>query len=1144
MELGNHKVVSGETLSRIASRYSTSVDNLLRLNPFIQNADYIQVGWNLSVPASGVASDVQVKNESHQVTSASADKSTDVCPSVVELGEEPEVPESSGNPSEETPPPCSVTYATIIYATKEQKFWLLPEQPSEAIQEAIEELADKLSPEKPAHARKLALDEMGLLEYFLEPKLTNFLHGEDLERALAIEAEVPDIANRSRAWRRIAQEQSLPVNPPLGSPRGNPLTSDGRAALREHEATLARVRQAAGRLDQLRNEWVQLEAKGLAQAKSEGYTYESGTLFSPEAMEARRRVQDYLAKRSEVMKQGQLQHYELDDLVKTLNEAKSRLRQVQNCTIQCRGKLNSYSTWLRASRGKLKFIDYVDSIVKVADYGLAVPEFALIPPSADGEALAGVHVFREYLDAQLKQRQLNERLQRKYRTWIESTGINMQPPAGLVAAERQEWDDLQALRSSLKQRAEANVANGTPRRHLLWDPEQFQPQPVDRLVRADFPLSEMSLPEHSTSAVRALSLFNLEGIGEHLKNAFKENVADDFKTQVRRIPVNNGTKLASKKTLFEFWLEGEGALGIDDQEGNWFDEEGWFDIEKLHAYLKSKKLQVTMLDSEGARQEWGQRLKQILFRADIRSDMRLFDPSPQAQLVRCLTPPQGNLHSGASAQGPSFSVADGAQASVQASLGIDLALGEVEIFSLDLPPRSQATDLVVHYTDYRGEQQPMSLGRYSMHVSARAWGYAGASLLVSASIELTPNGALWGKPALTSEQPATRKTVSHSSEHRSTPVATGRAAGLTVQDGAQARFNLFAGVQAGILLTGALNWAPPAGRAAIRAIPGGHVGSLETSDANQWLSMAELAMGVGAAAGGGLNGEATLSLHEGRLILKLKASAVAGVGVNGEFSFALSYQGMVELIHIYRRELHRNHGRMPSWVDNDAGLLMGRINALSAVGLNALMLVTMELDVIMSLFEALTRPGRAGPVAASIMTYEPQAELAQWFVEAVPDALGPMLLTLTSTPRAFTLELASDDATPGETRRITSEQSNLWQQQAIEQLLRWILEAGQGSPADMDSARQQFGQACLRMNQYGIEEENAAQVYRRNRRRLDSFMATPVFSNVLTNNVMREDYIKHVQRLATEYDALYDYRRPTPRELGNSRFWSEGFRAL
>lgn len=62
-------------------------------------------------------------------------------------------------------------------------------------------------------------------------------------------------------------------------------------------------------------------------------------------------------------------------------------------------------------------------------------------------------------------------------------------------------------------------------------------------------------------------------------------------------------------------------------------------MEKFYVYLQKGKIKVGSLEDAAVRADWGLRLKQVLFSADIRNDMRLFDPSAQAQLVRCLTPP-------------------------------------------------------------------------------------------------------------------------------------------------------------------------------------------------------------------------------------------------------------------------------------------------------------------------------------------------------------------------------------------------------------------------------------------------------------------------------------------------------------------------
>ncbi|WP_022962849.1 LysM peptidoglycan-binding domain-containing protein [Halopseudomonas pelagia] len=1146
MELGNHTVVSGDNLSKIAARYGASVEQLRQLNPFIKDANHIQLGWNLSVPAQSGSSTPDLAGTAQEtpVAAQQPQNNDGNTGEALALGPLPQIPESCASFSDNSDAPCTNTFATVIYSTEERKFWLLPEQASDAIKEAIEELADKISPDKSAEDRKRGLDETGLLEYFMEPKLTNFLQGEDLERALAIEAEIPDIADLDRAKLRIAGENDIPVNILRRVPHRALFSTEGREELRDQEVNLRRLRQMTAYVDRQHNEWRQLQAKARREALSQGYSYENGTLFSPEAIEARRRVQDYLNKRNAIMSDGNIPEHDIQSIAATIDEAKQYHSSVESCTGWGRGNIGEYCTWKRESEAELKYIEYADSIIKVADYGLALPEYALIS-SPQSSIYDGVEEFRKYLDAELEQAQINESLQKKYRNWVESTGANMQPPAGLVEAERRKWDELQKRREALKEQAEQNVIAGSPRRHLLWNPEAFSPRPVDRLVRTGFPLREMSLPDDSDRPVRAMSLFNLEGIAEHLKESFQEHVVDGAVKAMKRIPVNNGTGLSSASDIFEEWLNAQGAHALLDQAGGWFDEDGWFDVEQFYRYLTGSNIRVEMLESDSVRAEWGGRLKQVLFRADIREEMRLFDASPQAQLVRCLTPPQRNLHASASASGPSFSVAEGIQTSVQASLGIDLARGEVELFSLDMPPRSEATDLTVKYTGYNNEAREVSIGRYSVHLSARAWGYAGASLLLAAKIELTPNGALWGKSELKTDEEAKRGT--HNSTHRSAPLVSGRAAGLEVREGAQASFNLFAGVQAGVQLTGALNWAPPSGLAAIRAIPGGGVGSTETSVANQWLSMAELNVGIAAAAGVGAEANAKVSLQNGQLILIIKAAAVAGLGVKGEYSFAVSYEGVVELLHIFRRELHRNHGVPLLWIDTGATDYFNRLNTLASAGLGITMLSLLAVDTVMSLYEALTRPGRAGPLALSIVTYEPEAELAQWFVEATPEALGPMLMTLTSTPRGFTPELSTEVAITGISEKgesVNSEQSNLWQQEAIERILRWIVSAARQSPEGLENARHQFGRACLHMNQYGVAEANPTQAYRRNSRRLDAFMATLVRSNVQRNNLMRLRYEDHVKQLGAEYDAMYQYRRPTLEELRRELIWNNRFRAL
>lgn len=47
-----YTVKKGDNLTRIAQNFSTTVDVLMKLNPFIKNKNNIQVGWVLTLPTT------------------------------------------------------------------------------------------------------------------------------------------------------------------------------------------------------------------------------------------------------------------------------------------------------------------------------------------------------------------------------------------------------------------------------------------------------------------------------------------------------------------------------------------------------------------------------------------------------------------------------------------------------------------------------------------------------------------------------------------------------------------------------------------------------------------------------------------------------------------------------------------------------------------------------------------------------------------------------------------------------------------------------------------------------------------------------------------------------------------------------------
>ncbi len=1073
MELTSYLVKQDDTLSEIAQQHGTSVEQLRQLNRFIKYPDIIQPGWNLSVPAQGGATATASATPS-PLAPANAESSPEPSPTpsdILELDENTKPkPSKSVCFAPQKDLPCSKVYADIIYATNEKEFWLLSAEAASALKEAASKLDKMLAPGKSAQERQKALYASGLLDYFMEPKLANFLKGEQQARMLEIEVQEPLIDNPRYAMqlrtaeeakqRDIAAKNAGPVDP--YEERDKPW-QDNQRDLDNYK----KYRQ----LQALHSEWKKLSHIAETEAKRQGYIIEDGTLFTPEAIKAREIVQTYLKARAKLLDdKGQLSTFSDEDIADVLQVTTKLKQNLDTCLFECNAQLHVYRAMKTEQTAKFAYPEYLDAILKAADYGIALPEFAL---SQDGNIKNGVEAIKNYLALQLEQTQTKQRLFDKYEAWIKASGENTKAPDSLVAVERAEWNKLQGKLEAKKHEAEQNVNSTVPRRHLLWEPEQFKPAPVERLVKPDLPLREISLPANS-SPVRHISMTVLKSLKDESEVKWDGNSKGKAK----------GDQVHSD---FQQWLKALGSVPIEDQ-GAWFDKEGGFDIEQFHTQLNQKGYEVKTLASADQRKMWGDQLRQMLFEKEAQREMRLFDTSPQAQLIRCLTPKITNVQHEASAK-TEFST-KGAEASTEAHLEINLAMGEVELFKLDWPDRNSAQDIKIKYQSYDGQRVvEMNIGRFSFNVGARAWGYAGAAMMVAAQVSLTPNNIRYGAGISPIEDAKKNGSLSLAQTNKSTAALTGVAAKVKVEDGASASFNLFAGIQAGIHLSGALYWVPPKDLVALR------MASLQSATASEWLSLARLEGDIGASVGMGASGEFSLSVDRGQLIMRIRAALVCGAGAKGSFAFQVGYDGIYDLLNLFRRELHKNNGQPLDWVDGSAMDLFSKMNLLGLAGLDPYMLYLVGFDKIAELCEALTAKGKGGPVAHTIMNYQNLAELEQWTIEAIPEALGPMLMTLLYEAEEFDVVSYRKDQATDEIIKTTAHysESECWmlQQKAIDRLLGWVVDNAKKS-GKLTEAQTQFEEACMRMNRFGAISENSNQSYCENRFRMDAFMAEGV----------------------------------------------------
>jgi hypothetical protein len=241
----------------------------------------------------------------------------------------------------------------------------------------------------------------------------------------------------------------------------------------------------------------------------------------------------------------------------------------------------------------------------------------------------------------------------------------------------------------------------------------------------------------------------------------------------------------------------------------------------------------------------------------------------------------------------------------------------------------------------------------------------------------------------------------------------------------------------GIVLTGVTNWAPSKDLATLLAAPTNGVhSSSEAGSESQWVTLAGLNVSFGAGYGIAVNADFAVSLDRGKFILTLKAALLLGEGITGSFGLEVGHEAVIQIINLFRRELHKNEGKKVTWMIDETAAHASKLNLLGAAGIDVVMIYMIGgLDIVMSLYEALTSGRRGCPIAHTIMTYSNPDELEEWFVNATPSSLGPMLMTLTTEATAFSVTstfLASDGTAQPSEKSYDQAQAYLVQQQALD----------------------------------------------------------------------------------------------------------------
>ncbi|WP_339523724.1 hypothetical protein [Pseudomonas sp. EA_35y_Pfl2_R111] len=985
--------------------------------------------------------------------------------------------------SDDAAPACSPkAFADIAYVTGQRKFWLLPER----LQTLLIECSNELSASamlKDRDARNQALAEHGLHEPFIPIDAYVFLSPEDQQHYDAIEEEIRSLKEQIAADEpRVLQRYDAAEQKVL-SQRGINAQKPYLAELRDARAELhSALRDRRERLRKLHLKRGMLRSKGYSIAKGVGFHIENEKMYGLREVQVREALQAYNSFMAKVRGIDFTEYNRLTNEYQpvwdVLNAYRKVIESCQSGALDCQA--------LEDFRARYDYLveyrlgGYIEPIIALANLGIATPEFALC---SNSDMASGLKEYKDYLEAYKKKQQVINDAEERFDAFVKATGGYSPPPSELLSKQRAKIAELQPILDRLRQQADANMQRMRPTRQLLWDTHSYEMRHQDSVCNDDIPLREFSLASGTRPLIH-LSLYDLA-------NKSDPELAATLKKDHARTARFASLYRADPDAIFSAFLERQGAIPLEEQDPRWFDKNGLFVADDFFNYLQESGWQVKSLESQA--ETWGKKLLQMIFEDSTRQQLRLFDTSYQAQFVRLLGMDASEVNvnavvrtaspqvipaakldalttrtewmettTTAEASGPDNSpktLKERTLASAALGMTVDIGRGEVDLVNIEIPKKAEASAITLRFNTPEGTEASQPIGHFYLSYSVVAWGFAGVSLMLAREVVLEVDNN--GRPSISGVDFGQRQ---------------GQAASL----------KLFAGAQVGCTIKGGLHWKPPLD--ALILSP-----NLDDKKEASWQTlsafMAEGSLGVGI----GREFDFRVGLIGGKLMFSIKASVFFGPGAKGAYSFELDYQGIKQLLMLYRRVLMRNNFSRIDWIDENAFTYLSKITLFGTLTLanvsefSALLLT--KLDSLID--EVVGNPSkRAGQIAYTIVNEMRQESMAQWFLGMPPETLGPLLYTLSSEPRGF--DIQSDGQTEPDT--YSTQQASDFQQIAIARCLEWTAGNASGkrfSELDPNPAQVLFQKALERMSIDASHSDDKLVEAKENLSALEEFMRNP-----------------------------------------------------
>lgn len=974
---------------------------------------------------------------------------------------------------------CTPTvFADIAYVTGQRRFWLLPER----LQTLLIECADELGTSavlQDRDARNQALAQHGLHEPFIPIDAYVFLDPDDQQRYDEIEENIRSLreqiaTDEPRVLQRYDEAQQKVLSQ-RGATAQKPYLAERAEALADVHRSL---RDRRDRLRTLNIERGQLRSKGYGIAKEVGFHIENQKIYGLREVEVRKALKAYNNFMAKVRDMSFAEYNRLTGETQPVWEVLDAYRKViescQGGAIDCKALEDYRARYHYLLEYRLG--GYIEPIIALANLGIATPEFALC---GNGDMSSGLKDYTAYLEAYKEKQTVIAQAEERFDKFVKATGGYSPPPTELLKKERARLAKIQPILDALHQQADANMRAIRPTRQLLWDTHDYEMQHQDSVCNDDIPLREFSL----ASAARPLAHISLYDLASKSDPELAQTLKKDHARTARFASLYR----ADPDAIFAAFLERQGAIPLEEQDLRWFDKNGMFIADSFFQYLQEKDWQVKSLQAQA--ESWGQKLSQMIFEDSTRQQLRLFDTSYQAQFVRLLGMDASELNVNAVIRYKSPTVIPAAEldalttrvdwmetsttsefsgtddslelkkertlASATLGMTVDIGRGEVDLVNIEIPKKAEAAAITLKFMTPERIEASQVMGQFYLSFSVVAWGFAGVSLMLAREVVLQVDE--FGRPSISGVDFGQRE---------------GQAASL----------KLFAGAQAGCTIKGGLHWKPPQDALIL---------SPDLNDNKvSWLSLTALKIEGSLGLGIGREYDFRVGFIGGKFVFSIKAAIFFGPGAKGSYSFELDYNGVKQLLMLYRRILMRNNFSRIEWIDENAFTQLSKLTLFGTLTLGTLAefsaLVATKFDSLID--ELVGNPSkRAGQIAYTIVNEIRQESMAQWFLGMPPETLGPLLYTLSSEPRGF--DIQSDGQTEPDT--YSAQQASDFQQIAISQCLEWAAGNASGkrfSELDPNPAQILFQKSLERMSIDGRHPDDKLRYANKNLMQLDEFM--------------------------------------------------------